>query len=350
MAGRWVTGSRRTPARRSLGVLSLLVALASVLVTPGIATARTNGEPVLVIHGHNPHGRVDCDRFDAVADQLRDPDVGHASYRFTGEVVSVAFYGGDTKAPRDGWGDVHCAWWAHVSNHGAHARVSPSGHRKEHGVVGHTTGTGIRHLAYHLAWLIHDRYTRRGVAVDIVGQSMGGLIARYALAATATHLRGFPRRLLVDDVVTLGTPLGGHETELFTTRNRQTIEMDKDSSFMAWLHTHALQPPQPGPRRTDWTFVGSSTDGLIPTASTIGRRCDAGGACSRWLRAQHYVIYETQPDTESPMEVTHGDYHRLTGYEPTFRARTWRDGEWTWSDAFVPPVRLIEWALASDDW
>jgi hypothetical protein len=215
--------------------------------------------------------------------------------------------------------------------------------------VGHTTGTSIRHLAYHLAWLIHDRYTRHGISVDIVGLSMGGLIARYAIAASDAHLRSFPRRLLVDDVVTLGTPLGGHETELFTSRNRQTIEMDKDSPFMAWLHAHAARPPSAG-GATDWTFVGSYQDGLIPTASTVGRRCVDDGPCTRWLSAQHDVIYDASTSGDGVDGVQHGEYDRLVGYDPTFRVRVWRDGTWTWRDAFVPPVRLLEWALARDDW
>jgi hypothetical protein len=317
-------------------MLAALVSVAGVVALPGTAWARTNREPVIILHGHNPNGRVDCDQFDTLARQLRSADTGYGSYRFTGEVVPVAYYGGDTRATGDDWGDVDCRWWAHLSNHGDHGRVAPSGHRKVHRVVGHTTGTSIRHLAYHLAWLIHDRYTRHGIAVDVVGQSMGGLIVRYAVAAAEAHLPGFPHRLLVDDVATLGTPLGGYETELFTSRNRQTIEMDKDSSFMAWLHAHAARPPSAG-GRTDWTFVGSYQDGFIPTPSTIGRRCVADGACTRWLRARHYVIYDAQPGAETSTTVSHGAYHRLAGYDPTFRARVWRDGTWTWRDAFVPP-------------
>lgn len=340
---------RRTGRRlRRLGALVATLAIAGLMVTPGAAVARTNREAVLVVHGHNPNGRVDCDQFEGLVRQLRSADAGHGEYRFAREVVPIGFYGGDTRAPGDDWGDRHCRWQAHLSNHGRHGSAWPSGHRKVRGVTGHTTGTSIRHLASHLAWLIHDRYTRRGVAVDLVGQSMGGLIVRYALAATETHARGFPRRLLVDDVVTLGTPLGGYETELFTARNRQTIEMDKDSSFMAWLHEHADRPPQPGRRRTDWTFVGSSTDGFIPTPSTIGRRCDASG-CVRWLRAHHYVLYDSYPTGTGRSGVGHSAYHRLTGYERIFRARVRWAGAWSSSETFVPPVRLIELALARDD-
>jgi hypothetical protein len=316
---------------------------------PTGVTARTLRDPVIIVHGHSPDGSADCDRFDGLVRQLRSADGGHTPYRFAGEVVPVGFYGGDTAARHDDWGDTDCRWWAHLSNHGDHARGLPSGHDRVRGVNGHTTGTSIRHLAYHLAWFIHDRYTRRRVPVDVVGQSMGGLIIRGAVAASNARVHGFPRRLLIDDVVTLGTPLGGHEAELFTSINRQTREMDKDSTFMAWLHRHAFAPPRGG-RRTDWTFIGSYTDGLIPAPSTVGRRCMTDESCEPWLRAQHYVLYHSRQVGEDRVGVRHADYDSTTGYEPVYRARVWRDGAWRWTDTLVPPVRLIEWALARDDW
>ena len=345
----WGVPARRVGTfRRSAGLAVLLIMALGTTLPAGVA-ARTFRQPVVIVHGHSPGGSTDCDRTRALVRQLRSVDPGHTAYRFTGEIVPVAFYGGDTRARHDDWGDTDCRWWAHVSNHGHHARVSPSGHRRLRGVTGHTTGTSIRHLAYHLAWFIHDRYSRRGVPVDVVGQSMGGLLIRYALAAAGAGLPHFPRRLLVDDVVTLGTPLAGHETESFTARNQQTREMDKDSAFMAWLHQHAFAPARVG-RRADWTFIGSYADGLIPTPSTIGRRCIPDVPCERWLTAQHYVIYDTRQTDEGPVGIGHGDYHRTTGYRPVYRARVWRDGGWSWTDTLVPPVRLIEWALARDDW
>lgn len=298
-ARRWWGGIQRP------SVATVALVMACLALGPLPATARTVREPVLLLHGHSRDGSANCGNWDALARQLRDADAGHASYRFSGPMVRVAYYGGDTRAADDGWGDRGCSWRHHISNHGDHARVSPSGHQRRHGVVGHTTGTSIRHLAYHLAWFIHDRYTRRGVRVDIVGQSMGGLIARDAIAATQARQRYFPKRLLVDDVVTLGTPLAGHPAELFSTRSRQTREMDHDSSFMAWLHEHAERPPRAARPPVDWTFVGSYQDGFIDPASTIGRRCDASGECLTWLRAHHRVLYDTYPTEDGVMGVDH---------------------------------------------
>jgi hypothetical protein len=125
--------------------------------------------------------------------------------------------------------------------------------------------------------------------------------------------------------------------------------MDKDSGFMAWLHRHAFAPPRGG-RPTDWTFIGSYGDELIPASSAVGRRCAGPGSCAPWLRAQHAVIYDTRPTDAGPVGIGHADYDRVTGYAPVYRARVWRDGVWSWTDSLVPPVRLIEWALARDDW
>ena len=40
----------------------------------------------------------------------------------------------------------------------------------------------IEHLGYRLAWMIYTEYSSKGITVDIVSHSMGGLITRYALA------------------------------------------------------------------------------------------------------------------------------------------------------------------------
>ncbi len=345
----WSVRTRPTDAIRRTGALAVALVLALGVATPAGAATRVIRQPVVIVHGHSPDGRADCDRSDALVRQLRSVDAGHTAYRFAGELVPVGFYGGDTKATADDWGDTDCRWWAHLSNHGDHARGTPSGHNRRNGVNGHTTGTSIRHLAYHFAWFIHERYTRRGIPVDVVGQSMGGLVIRTAMASTNARVRGFPRRLLVDDVVTLGTPLGGHEAELFTSINRQTREMDKDSEFLAWLHEHASAPPRGG-RRTDWTFIGSYADGLIPAPSTVGRRCASDTSCEPWLRAQHSVLYHSRPTEDGRVGIGHADYDRTTGYAPVYRARVWRGGAWSWTQTLVPPVRLIEWALARDDW
>jgi hypothetical protein len=328
--------------------LAVTLALVSVVVTPVPIAAYTGREPVLLVHGHSPGGVGHCGRWETLARQLRSPDTGHAPYRFDGGVIPIGFYGGATRTGR-AWGESGCGWRAHLSSFGRHDRVHASGHATRRGIVGHTPDTSIRHLAYHLAWLIYQRFTRRGIHVDVVGLSMGGLIVRYAVAATRLHARHFPPRLLVDDVVTLGTPLGGHETSLFSAVNRQTLEMDAGSPLMAWLHDHAYRPPKGAGGGTDWTFVGSSQDEWIPKDSAVGLRCDELAECEPWQLAQHSVVYDDVA-SEDAAQVTHNAYHTLGGYRPSHRAQVRRGGQWVTSGSFVPPIRLVEWALVRDDW
>ena len=56
---------------------------------------------------------------------------------------------------------------------------------------------------------VDSDYTNKGKPVDIVGHSMGGLIARVALLGSAQGWEGFPPKLNVDNVVTLSTPHQG---------------------------------------------------------------------------------------------------------------------------------------------
>ena len=69
-----------------------------------------------------------------------------------------------------------------------------------------TNDRPIQDIARDLARYVHTAYTRNGEPVDIVAHSMGGLVTRVALLGSAQGWEGFPPRLDVDNVVTLGTP------------------------------------------------------------------------------------------------------------------------------------------------
>lgn len=84
----------------------------------------------------------------------------------------------------------------------------------------------IEHLGCALAWYIYDTYTSKGIPVDVVAHSMGGLIIRDALGESGTAVSGggcntpangnpncFPPPLMVDAVATVGTPHGGLSNE-----------------------------------------------------------------------------------------------------------------------------------------
>jgi alpha-beta hydrolase superfamily lysophospholipase len=54
-----------------------------------------------------------------------------------------------------------------------------------------------------LAVALHREYTSKRQPVDVIGHSMGGLIARLALLGSAQGWAGFPSKFDVDNVVTL---------------------------------------------------------------------------------------------------------------------------------------------------
>ncbi|WP_190201832.1 esterase/lipase family protein [Streptomyces djakartensis] len=138
-----------------------------------------------------------------------------------------------------------------------------------------TAETSLKVLGRELAKKIYDMYSSKGIPVDIVGHSMGGLIARAAIAGYQKGEPGWPKKLLVEDVVTLGTPHRGvHRPACFTL---QCIEMNPFSGFRNWLG--ADLPQADG--GTDWTLVSSRADWSVPPAFAMPT--DIG--------AQHLVLY-----------------------------------------------------------
>lgn len=83
-----------------------------------------------------------------------------------------------------------------------------------------TINEDIRHVACELAWFIWFDASWRGWTVNIVAHSTGGIITQWALATTP-HDPNFPPYLLVQNVVTMGTPFGGAPTGYGDTKCNQ---------------------------------------------------------------------------------------------------------------------------------
>lgn len=231
--------------RRVVAVVAVLGLLA-FSAPPANARTDDRSKPVVYVHGFDAtfSPGYDCHAYwDAMADTLEG--MGH-----TDERVTVAYYALDYNCTYDS---------AHHGSHSTH-------HAGGHSGGSHTRNTSIRHLGYHLAWMIYDHFTSVGKAVDVVGHSMGGLISRYAVAATARGEAGFPPSLLVEDVVTLGTPHAGSDWS-WGCAYTECVEMRPGSSFLGWLATNATDPQATG--GTDWTVVGSEDDGIVPATSAV---------------------------------------------------------------------------------
>lgn len=277
-------------------VKAALVGIA-VLAVAAPASARTDNrsKPVVYVHGFDLFSSSDCNNWNAMDSTLR-------TWGLTGTKVTVQYYSND----------VNCGYT--VLHHGSHATHYGSSHTT------HNTSTDIRHLAYHMAWMINDHFG--GQTVDVVSHSMGGLITRYMIHRRQAGDAAFPSSLPVEDSVTLGSPHNGTGWA-YGCGYTQCVQMRPGSSFINYLNASAQNPQGTG--GTDWTLQGSDDDGIVSASSATS------------MTAAHKVIYLTSAD------VGHSDY-----YADTTDARTadvnyndnggpwyaWYDAPWSvrWSD------------------
>lgn len=204
------------------------------LAPPASVPPRHNGNDrhVYLVHGFRPYGDGDCVTAwaDARWSLWRDG--------WRGRLDTVALYGGD----------IGCT------------AALP-------GRAAYTPDTSIDELGRAFAWLVHDQDTRYGRPVDVVAHSMGGLVVRAALAGVAAHRRGFPARLLVEDVVTLDTPHAGISGRACLRLECAQMRGQDRGRLLA----HLAENPQSS-QGTDWTLIGSDADPLVPADSATGMR------------------------------------------------------------------------------
>lgn len=264
--------THRRRALRGAALLALAALAAALLALAAAASARATGETTLMVHGLDPIGRAsaDCRSWQPMVDAFR-------RWGRRGPSLTLAYYGRDVNCSRS------------IDGHGSHhTHHGQSGHDRG----SHTANASIRHLGHHLAWFVYDRYSRSRRSVDLVGNSMGGLVIRYALHRVEEGAAGFPPRLLVDDVVTLGTPHGGALLAHLCPYALQCREMRPGSRLLAELAHFARDPQALG--GTDWTTIGSHGDRIVSERSAVD------------MDARHRVLYRSR------MGIGHGDYRRDT--------------------------------------
>ncbi|MEV4008025.1 hypothetical protein [Actinomadura sp. NPDC049753] len=182
-----------------------------------------------------------------------------------------------------------------------------------------STDTSIKDLGRKLAQNIYKNYSSKGQTVDIVAHSMGGLVARAAIAGYARHEPGWPPKLLIQDVVTLGTPHQGAIVSAFCSSDKQCREMSGTNSFMNWIGT---QLPQ-ADGGTDWTLVATDRDQAVNSSS----------AAPASIGAQHRVRY-------APIAgLRHSDLRdRVSGH---YRLNySLNDAGWKHIRNGAPPIRV----------
>jgi pimeloyl-ACP methyl ester carboxylesterase len=296
-------------------VCMLSAALLS-LCTSGVAQARTDNrsKPIVYVHGLDAFGTAgsDCNSWNNMKNTL-------TSWGWTGTAATIRYYEGDT----------NCSYA--VEHHGSHS--THWGGAGEHNGAGtsHTADTQIEHLAYHLAWSIYDHFSVNGTYVDLVGHSMGGLIARYAIAQVQRAHADFPPSLRVEDVVTLGTPHGGSGWGDWCPWSDQCDQIGGDDYLLGWLRTNASNPQGTG--GTDWTAMGSYDDTLVSEGSAV----DMGAA--------HKVNYL------GSMNLEHGDYYNDTTDVRDADVEYW-DAPGPWYAWYNAPhaVRWSDYAMLYGTW
>lgn len=226
---------RARPNVRVIGVAGVLaVTLAGAVWAAPTALARTDNKSkaVLFVHGYNPlSNSTDCGGdFDTMISQLR-------SQGFTGSMVKVGYYSRD----------VNC-----------------NVNLRSYGSFGDSDSW--KQIAKAFSNYVYSQYTSKGIAVDVVGYSMGGLITRGGVYGAQKGESGFSAPIDVEDVVTLGTPHNGAAWYSNLCLFGQCTSLKPGAADLNWLNQNGN--PQ-GRNGTEFTAIASNGDGVTPTASGL---------------------------------------------------------------------------------
>lgn len=229
--------TQRGTALAVTGLTAAAVMLGAAAPAQAAAPKRNDSktEAVLLVHGIDWIGEASFDCKSGWKN-LKNEFKDHA---WKGSVRSVAFYKKDKSCD---------------------LRVASAG-----------ANDGIEKLGKALANKIYSEYTSKGKSVDLVGHSMGGLVIRDALSGVAKKKSGYPSKLYVEDVVTLGTPHDGTNSSLCV--YTACAQMRKNSSYLKQLKKN----PQSA-QGTDWTAIASDAD------EVVGEDTATGGGVRHWVR------------------------------------------------------------------
>jgi hypothetical protein len=299
--------------RRTLAGVLAALALAALPVATAEARTDNRSKPVIFVHGLDAVGDpgVSC------SGTWGDMKNAFRAWGYTASLSAVGYYEYDTSCD------------ASITDDGSHSSHVSSGHYASSG-MGHGANTDIRHLGYHLAWDVYNRYSRNGTVVDLVGHSMGGLIIRYALSRVERGASGFPPYLYVEDAVTIASPHGGARSGVWLCPFTQCDQMHAGSSFLVDMESTAWEPDGTG--GTDWSSMGSDDDNYVAADRAVGAARDRSrmlyfGSCHKvWYRdstelehsdflhetstAIDYAVYRVSPTSCGTSWVSDSAYYR----------------------------------------
>ncbi|MEU0099335.1 alpha/beta hydrolase [Streptomyces sp. NPDC006267] len=226
--------------------LLLAAALAAALTFLTVAPASAAGKPgrsngsgnrVIFVHGYSPITKHNCVKY------FDDARRHFAANKWKGNLLTFGYYTKNTK----------CSYNA-----------------------GGSRDTSIKDVAKKFANYVSKHYTEKNKKVDVVAHSMGGLVVRAALHYTHKRAAGFPKKLYIEDVVTLGTPHAGitKSRAALCGKSRQCKDMRPGSSFLKGLPSKMPSTTRNGNMSTDWTTISSYDDGTVSESSGIAGTAD----------------------------------------------------------------------------
>jgi hypothetical protein len=236
--------------RRLIPILLLIVALiALVQPQPARAYVVASSWPVVLVHGFSSTSSDDC--------QAEFPQVKAylAAHNWTGGVISVGYYSADTNC------DTSIVNWSALHDPIDHCALD----YEVAGMDG-TNNEDLRHVACELDWYLYDNWWVHGWNVDLVAHSMGGLIARWGMAASGGSL---PTVRYTQDIFTAGTPHEGL-AQILPCGCVQAQEMFTTDPFIQALQTSGQNPQ--GTAGTTWTMIGSYCDGTTAIGMDGGHK------------------------------------------------------------------------------
>ncbi len=210
--------------------VALLVALGASACEPPRAPAKDHA--IIFVHGYSALGAGnDCNgNFGSLKTALR-------ANGFTGPMVTVGYYDSDRNC------DVNLRSWGSIDN-----------------------STSWKDLSKVFSKYVYETYTKKGVPVDLVGHSMGGLMTRGAVQGAQARESGFSPPLDVEDSITFAAPFQGAAWFSSGCLFGQCSQLKPGAGDIKWLLTNGA--PQ-GVNGTDWTAFGSTSDDTVPDASAL---------------------------------------------------------------------------------
>jgi hypothetical protein len=220
-----------TPLRVVAGAaVALLVALGATACEPPRPPAKDR--VIIFVHGYSAFGEGnDCNgNFGSLKTSLRNNG-------FTGAMVTVGFYDSDRNC------DVNLRNWGSIDN-----------------------STSWKELSKVFSKYVYETYSKKGIPVDLVGHSMGGLIVRGAVQGAQAKEGGFSQPLNVEDAVTFAAPFQGAAWFSQGCLWGQCSQLKPGAGDIKWLLTNGAPQDADG---VDWTAFGSTNDDTVPDESAL---------------------------------------------------------------------------------